>query len=57
MTIASSGPSQDTASHERPLELLQNLIRFDTTNPPGNEADCVAYVNQLLLAASSCARN
>jgi acetylornithine deacetylase/succinyl-diaminopimelate desuccinylase-like protein len=33
------------------VQLLQNLIRFDTTNPPGNEADCVAYVNQLLLAA------
>ena len=25
--------------YERPAELLQNLIRFDTTNPPGNEAD------------------
>jgi len=33
------------------VQLLQDLIRFDTTNPPGNEADCVAYVNQLLLAA------
>ena len=33
------------------MQLLQDLIRFDTTNPPGNEADCVAYVNQLLLAA------
>lgn len=51
MTIASSGPSQETAIHERPVSLLQNLIRFDTTNPPGNEADCVAYVNQLLVAA------
>jgi acetylornithine deacetylase/succinyl-diaminopimelate desuccinylase-like protein len=31
--------------------LLQNLIRFDTTNPPGNEAECVDYINQLLVAA------
>jgi len=33
------------------VQLLQDLIRFDTTNPPGNEADCVAYANQLLIAA------
>jgi acetylornithine deacetylase/succinyl-diaminopimelate desuccinylase-like protein len=34
-----------------PVELLQNLIRFNTTNPPGNEADCVAYLNSLLTDA------
>jgi acetylornithine deacetylase/succinyl-diaminopimelate desuccinylase-like protein len=34
--------------HERPAELLQELIRFDTTNPPGNEAACIAYVRGLL---------
>jgi acetylornithine deacetylase/succinyl-diaminopimelate desuccinylase-like protein len=33
------------------LQLLQDLIRFDTTNPPGNEAECVAYIDQLLVAA------
>jgi acetylornithine deacetylase/succinyl-diaminopimelate desuccinylase-like protein len=27
-----------------PVELLQQLIRFDTTNPPGNEAECIAFV-------------
>jgi len=27
--------------HENPVELLQNLIRFNTTNPPGNEEDCI----------------
>ncbi len=37
--------------YQRPLELLQNLIRFDTTNPPGNEAECVAYINRLLTEA------
>jgi hypothetical protein len=26
-----------------PVELLQQLIRFDTTNPPGNEAECVGF--------------
>jgi acetylornithine deacetylase/succinyl-diaminopimelate desuccinylase-like protein len=29
-------------------ELAQRLIRFDTTNPPGNEADCIAFVRSLL---------
>jgi acetylornithine deacetylase/succinyl-diaminopimelate desuccinylase-like protein len=29
-------------------ELLQELIRFDTTNPPGNEAACIAFVRGLL---------
>ena len=37
--------------YQRPVEILQNLIRFDTTNPPGNEAECVAYVNKLLIGA------
>ena len=31
-----------------PVELLQHLIRFDTTNPPGNEAECVEFVRGLL---------
>ncbi|MEX2647116.1 MAG: M20/M25/M40 family metallo-hydrolase [Gaiellaceae bacterium] len=30
------------------IELLQRLIRFDTTNPPGNEAECVAWIRGLL---------
>lgn len=33
-----------TAIYQKPAELLQNLIRFDTTNPPGNEAACVGYI-------------
>jgi acetylornithine deacetylase/succinyl-diaminopimelate desuccinylase-like protein len=33
------------------VELLQELIRFDTTNPPGNEADCIAFVQRLLEEA------
>jgi acetylornithine deacetylase/succinyl-diaminopimelate desuccinylase-like protein len=30
--------------------LLQELIRFDTTNPPGNEEACVAHIEQLLIS-------
>lgn len=37
--------------YERPEELLQNLIRFDTTNPPGNEEECIRYINDLLTKA------
>jgi acetylornithine deacetylase/succinyl-diaminopimelate desuccinylase-like protein len=33
---------------ENPVQLLQRLIRYDTTNPPGNEADCVGFLNTLL---------
>ena len=31
-----------------PVELLQRLIRFDTTNPPGNERECINYIAGLL---------
>jgi acetylornithine deacetylase/succinyl-diaminopimelate desuccinylase-like protein len=31
-------------------QLLQELIRFDTTNPPGNEEACVAHIESLLRA-------
>ncbi len=37
--------------YERPVELLQNLIRIDTTNPPGKEAECIIYINELLKKA------
>ncbi len=37
--------------YRRPEELLQNLIRFDTINPPGNEAECIFYINELLTGA------
>ena len=30
------------------VELLQRLIRFDTTNPPGNEAACIEFIRGLL---------
>jgi acetylornithine deacetylase/succinyl-diaminopimelate desuccinylase-like protein len=37
--------------YEHPADLLQNLIRFDTTNPPGNERACIEYINSLLKEA------
>lgn len=37
--------------YTRPAEILQNLIRFDTTNPPGNERPCIEYINGLLKEA------
>jgi len=34
--------------YQRPAELLQHLVRFDTTNPPGNETECINYIDGLL---------
>lgn len=31
-----------------PAEILQKLIRFNTTNPPGNEAECIRFAERLL---------
>ena len=39
------------AIYERPAELLQQLIRFDTTNPPGQAAACIAWCAGLLREA------
>lgn len=33
---------------DRPAELLQRLIRFDTSNPPGNEGECIEWIRGLL---------
>jgi acetylornithine deacetylase/succinyl-diaminopimelate desuccinylase-like protein len=33
---------------EQPTALLQKLIQFDTTNPPGNERECVLFIRDLL---------
>jgi len=41
----------DTPLYTRPAELLQRLIRFDTTNPPGNEAACIGYIRDVLAEA------
>lgn len=36
------------AAYEQPAQLLQRLIRFNTTNPPGNEAECVHFIRDTL---------
>ena len=34
-----------------PVELLQELIRYDTTNPPGRERPCIVWLEELLRSA------
>jgi acetylornithine deacetylase/succinyl-diaminopimelate desuccinylase-like protein len=36
---------------EAVVELLRALLRFDTTNPPGDEAECVAFLADSLRGA------
>ncbi|WP_136475446.1 M20 family metallopeptidase [Pseudomonas sp. DG56-2] len=36
---------------EQALELTRALVRFDTTNPPGNERPCAEFLAQLLADA------
>lgn len=33
------------------LDVLRDLVRIDTTNPPGNEVECARYLANLLSAA------
>lgn len=46
-----SQTSQRGASAPDPVDLLQELIRFDTSNPPGRERACLEYVGAVLGAA------
>lgn len=34
-----------------PVELLQTLVRFNTTNPPGAEGEAIAFLDQVLIDA------
>jgi acetylornithine deacetylase/succinyl-diaminopimelate desuccinylase-like protein len=36
---------------DQPQELLKELIRFDTTNPPGGEGPCMHWIKDLLESA------
>lgn len=38
-------------SSPRVVEIAQRLIRFDTTNPPGDERACIEYIRELLEGA------
>lgn len=37
--------------HQNPVALLQKLIRFNTVNPPGDEAGCIDFIKNLLEEA------
>ena len=39
------------SAHLDPIALTQVLVRFDTTNPPGNELQCIEHIRGLLDAA------
>ena len=43
-------PSQTQQSVVDPVEVLRELIRFDTSNPPGNERACLEFVAETLAA-------
>lgn len=38
----------DLKIHEKPELILQKLIQFNTTNPPGHEKACIDYIQSLL---------
>ncbi len=47
--MATGSASSQIYAH--PADILQKLIQFDTTNPPGNEAACINYIRGLLSDA------
>jgi len=47
----STSTSDQTAIYPDPVELLQKLIHYNTTNPPGNERECIQYIKYLLDSA------
>lgn len=49
--MSTSSVTGQSTIYQRPAELLQNLIRFNTSNPPGNEAECIKYIGNLLTSA------
>jgi acetylornithine deacetylase/succinyl-diaminopimelate desuccinylase-like protein len=46
--IGHTSPVPERDLHDRPVELLQRLLRFDTSNPPGNERECIEWIADLL---------
>ena len=45
---ATRANKETTSIYQRPVKVLQNLIRFDTTKPPGDEVECIAFIQHLL---------
>jgi acetylornithine deacetylase/succinyl-diaminopimelate desuccinylase-like protein len=50
------GGAAELELRHRPAELLQRLIRFDTTNPPGAEAECIGWIEDIVRAAGADVR-
>ncbi len=46
----SASASSPAGLYESPGELLRALLRFDTTNPPGGERECIDWIKGLLEA-------
>jgi acetylornithine deacetylase/succinyl-diaminopimelate desuccinylase-like protein len=53
--------STQTSAELDAASLLQRLITFDTTNPPGHEAPCIGYIQDILgqagIASQTIARD
>jgi len=49
--VSTSTPSSGDSGYLDPVALTQQLVRFDTTNPPGNEAQCIEHIKTLLDGA------
>ncbi|MFP4628498.1 MAG: M20/M25/M40 family metallo-hydrolase [Halobacteriales archaeon] len=48
--MANPDPEVATDLHERPVDLLRELIRFETVNPPGDERACIEWIGDVLAA-------
>ncbi len=46
--MSAGAAGSETHLQERPAELLARLLRFDTSNPPGGERECIAWIAELL---------
>jgi len=49
--MSATTEESDSSHLPAPAELLQKLIRFNTTNPPGDEAECITFISNLLRGA------
>ena len=46
--MSATPAAAETPLQDSPAELLARLLRFDTTNPPGNERECIEWIRGLL---------
>jgi acetylornithine deacetylase/succinyl-diaminopimelate desuccinylase-like protein len=47
-TVAMETAIGEQALQDQPVELLRQLLRFDTSNPPGDERACIEWIKGLL---------